>query len=63
MKLTQDQKRSIQNGNTKILRDALSVELEDIKNQLLIFKAEKSDYDNVLKGRGVVIQEIITLLT
>lgn len=62
MKVSSDDKKRISNGDVRRLKDLLLVELEEIKNQLIIYKPDKDGYDNVLKGRAQTAQTILTLL-
>ena len=45
-----------------ILKGILAKELEEVRDQLLAYKADNKDYDLVLKGRGNCIKEVLELL-
>ena len=62
MKISSDDKKRISSGDVRRLKDLLLVELEEIKNQLIVYKPERDGYDNVLKGRAQTVQSILTLL-
>ena len=63
MKVTTEQKKRISQGDFQTLKSLLHIELESIKNDLLIFKPNRVEYDNILRGRGLLAQEIINLLS
>ena len=63
MKVTTEQKKRIEHGDFHTLKNLLLIELEDIKKDLLVFKPERSEYDNILRGRGLLAQELINLLS
>lgn len=62
MKVTAEDKRRIRSGDITTLKRVLTEELEDVKNQLLSFRQVGPEYDNVLKGRGMVTKELLDLL-
>ena len=62
MKATTEEKRRIRSGDVSTLKKVLTDELEDVKNQLLSFRQVGPEYDNVLKGRGMVAKELLELL-
>jgi hypothetical protein len=62
MKLNQEEKRRISSGDVPFLKKVLSLELEEIKNQLLSYRRDGPEYDNVLKGKGSFIKELLELL-
>ena len=62
MKISSEDKKRISSGDVRRLKDLLLVELEEIKNQLIVYKPERDGYDNVLKGRAQTVQSILTLL-
>lgn len=57
-----DIKKRIRGGDPVALRGFLASALEDVKERLTIFSKENRDYDLVLKGRALVLKEIIELL-
>lgn len=59
---TKAEKHQIALGNTKLLKEYLNVHLEDTKEQLLTYKKDNTEYDNVLKGRGIFIKDFLELL-
>lgn len=63
MKITQDDKRRVSNGDVQHLKALLLSELEGIRDQLVIYRPDNQNYDNVLKGRGSCIKEILELLS
>jgi hypothetical protein len=62
MKVSAEEKKRINSGDVTTLRGVLSRELEDIKNQLLSFRATNPEYDIVLKGRGAMVKDLLDLL-
>lgn len=62
MRVSADQKQKIAHGDFNLLKGLLEKELETVKSSLLTYKAENVGYDNVLRGRGTFIQELIDLL-
>lgn len=62
MKISSEDKKRISNGDVRHLRNLLLVELEELKNQLIVYKPERDGYDNVLKGKAQTVQSILTLL-
>lgn len=45
-----------------MLKDLLEKELEKVKEDLLHYKPDKLDYDLVLKGRGILLKDLLELL-
>lgn len=63
MKVSTEEKRRIRNGDIPCIKQVLSRELEDTKNSLLSFRATSAEYDNVLKGKGMLLKELLDLLS
>lgn len=63
MKPDHDLKKRIQLGDPVALRGFLASALEDAKERLTIYSKDNRDYDLVLKGRALVLKEIIDLLS
>jgi len=63
MKVTTEQKKRLSQGDFHTLKALLLIELDAIKNDLLVFKPDRIEYDNILRGRGLLAQEIINLLS
>lgn len=61
MKLDKNEKQRIASGDVKFLKEILKKELEDIKDGLLVYKEAKG-IDDVLRGKGAIIQELIKVL-
>lgn len=58
-----DLKRRIRGGDPVALKGFLSSALDDVKERLTIYSKENRDYDLILKGRALVLKEIIELLS
>lgn len=59
---TKTEKQQIALGNMKLLKEYLNVHLEDTKEQLLMYKKDNTEYDNVLKGKGIFLKDFLELL-
>ncbi len=62
MKLSKDDESRIKAGDLKCFKTILNKNLEDLRDQLMIYRSSGSDYDLVLKGQAQIIKEILTLL-
>ena len=62
MKVSPEDKRSLQGGNPNTLKKILTQELESIKNELLVYKRDNREYDLVLQGKGSFIKELLELI-
>jgi len=60
--LSKQERLQISEGNIKLLKEYLNSALEDCKDQLLCYKKDNTGFDNVLKGRGIFIKEMLDLL-
>jgi hypothetical protein len=61
--LSKDDKKRLKNGDVPLLLDYLKEYDLDTKTHLVSFKPNGSDFDNVLKGKCILISELISLLS
>lgn len=61
MKLAKEEKQRIAEGDMRFFKTILLKELEIVQKDLMIFKESKG-YDDVLKGKGSFIQELLKVL-
>jgi hypothetical protein len=58
---TEEQKR-LSSGDIRTLKVVLEKQLEKVKEDLLYYRPDKLDYDCVLKGKGLLLKELLELL-
>lgn len=62
IQVTKEEQRRLSGGDIHMLKDLLEKELEKVKEDLLHYKPDKLDYDLVLKGRGILLKDLLELL-
>lgn len=61
IQLTQEEQRRLTGGDIHLLKTVLKRELEKVKEDLLHYRPNKSDYDCVLKGQGLILQDLLAI--
>lgn len=59
---TKEEQRRLSGGDIRTLKDLLMKELDKVKEDLLHYRPDKLEYDCVLKGKGILLKDLLELL-